>query len=78
MVEEVGVLLLLAGDAGAAAALEEATHVLRPCGGAGRSDGGGGGDTIRSSICAASFSSVAFRSATRSAMRASRSLSSSS
>lgn len=43
-----------------------------------RSLGGGGDGTFKLCISAASFSSVALRSATRSAMRASRSLSSSS
>lgn len=68
-------LVLLAGDVGEAR--EEAGCVFRPIGGGGRSDGGGDG-TFRPSISAASFSSVALRSATRSAMRASKSLSSSS
>ncbi len=68
-------LVLLAGDVGEAR--EDAGFVLRPWGGGGRSDEGGDG-TFRSSISAASFCSVALRSATKSAMRASKSLSSSS
>lgn len=80
MAEEAGVLTLLpalltASDAGKAR--EEAEWVLRPSGGGGRSDGGGDG-TFRPCISAASFSSVALRSATRSAISASKSLSSSS
>lgn len=75
MAEEAGVLILLlmllAGDVG------EAGKVLRPLGGGGRSGGGGDG-TFRSCISAASFCSVALRSAIKSAMRASRSLSSNS
>lgn len=67
--------VLLAGDVGEAR--EEAGCALRPLGGGGRSVGGGDG-TFRPSISAASFSSVALRSATRSAMSASKSLSSSS
>lgn len=73
--EEAGVLTLLlallAGDAG------EAGCVVRPLGGGGRPDGGGDG-AFRPCISAASFSSVALRSATRSAMSASKSVSSSS
>lgn len=79
MEEEAGVLtlllVLLAGDAGEAR--ERAGCALRPLGGGGKSDGGGDG-TFRPSISAASFSSVALRSATKSAMSASKSLSSSS
>lgn len=68
-------LALLAGDVGDGREVEAGTE-QRPIGGGGRSDGGGG--TIISCIPAASFCSVAFRSATKSAMSASRSLSSSS
>lgn len=64
--------VLLAGEAWG-----EAEWVLRPLGGGGKSDWGGDG-TFRPSISAASFSSVALRSATKSAMSASKSLSSSS
>lgn len=71
MAEEAGalalLLVLLEGDA------DEA----RPVGGGGRS-GLGGDITFRSWISAASFSSVALRSATKSAISASKSLSSSS
>lgn len=56
--------------------LEGAGWVLRTLGGGGRSGGGGDGSS-RPRISAAIFSSVALRSATRSAMSASRSLSSS-
>ena len=82
MAEEVGVLtlllLLLAGDVGEAR--DNAGRVLRPLGGrpGGDRPGGGGDGAFRPSISAASFSSEALRSATRSAMRASRSVSSSS
>lgn len=68
-------LVLLAGDAGEAR--EEAGWVLRPLGGGGKSGGGSDG-TFRTSFCAANFSSVALRSATKSAMSASKSQSSSS
>lgn len=79
MAEEAGVLTLLlvlpAGDVGEGR--KGAGCVLGPLGGGGRSGGGGDGN-FRPCLSAASFSSVASRSATRSAMRASRSLSSSS
>lgn len=79
MAEEAGVLtllpVLLAGEVGEA--YDEAGCVLRSVGGGGKSDGGGDG-TFRPCISAASFSSVALRSATKSAMSASRSVSSSS
>lgn len=68
-------LMLLAGDV--VEAKEEAGWLLRPWGGGGRSCEGGDG-TFRPCISAASFSSVALRSATKSAMSASRSFSSSS
>lgn len=82
MVEEAGVLTLLLAlppsDVGEAREGElEAGIVFRPLGGGGKSDGGGEG-VLRSFISAASFCSVALRSATKSAMSASKSLSSSS
>lgn len=79
MAEDAGLLAPLAvlppsGDVGVQEEdVETAPRLL-----GGRSGCGGGGGTFRSSISAASFCSVALRSATRSAMRASRSLSSSS
>lgn len=85
--EEAGLLrllpALLSGDVGLARCAEgeglSRSFFISSCGGGGggrsSAEAGGGG---RSSICAASFCSVAFRSATRSAMRASKSLSSSS
>lgn len=80
MEEEAGVLtlllVLLARDDGEAR--EEVGRTLRPVGGGGSRSGEGGVGTFRPSICAASFSSVALRSATKSAMSASRSQSSSS
>lgn len=63
----------LAGDAGEVGAA--AAGAIRPFGGGGRSGGGGASRLCNS---AASFSSVAFRSAIRSDIRSSRSLSSSS
>lgn len=69
-------LVLLAGEVGDGREVEAGTE-QRPTGGGGRSDGGGDG-TFKSFISAASFCSVAFKSATKSAMSASRSLSSSS
>lgn len=66
-------MLLFPGNEGDV--IEEASWSLRPLDGGGSSDEGFGG-TSRPCISAASFSSVALRSATRSAMRASKSLSS--
>lgn len=66
---------LLVGDVGDGKEVEAGTE-KKPIGG-GRSDGGGDG-IFRSCISAASFCSVALISATKSAMSASRSLSSSS
>ncbi|TNN57161.1 hypothetical protein EYF80_032591 [Liparis tanakae] len=73
--EEEALTPLLACDVGEARV--ETGRTLRPPGGGCRFGGGGDG-SFRSSICAASFSSVALRSAIRSAMSASRSVSSSS
>lgn len=71
--EEAGVLTLLPLPC-VVDALEDAGSALRPVGGGGRSD-----DAFMSGFSAAkSFSSVALRSATKSAMSASKSLSSSS
>lgn len=82
MVEEAGVLtlllVLLSSDVGEVKEEDlEAGIVFSPLGGGGKSGGGGDG-VLRSFISAASFCSVALRSATKSAMSASKSLSSSS
>lgn len=82
MLEEDGVVtlllvLLFPGEVDDDDVMEEAGWKLSPLGGGGWSDEDDGG-TSRPCISAASFSSVALRSATRSAMRASKSLSSSS
>lgn len=70
--------MLPSGDAGEVREEEvEAGIVFRPLGGGGKSGGGGDG-VLRCFISAASFCSVALRSATKSAMSASKSLSSSS
>lgn len=69
-------LVLLADDVGEARQKEAGT-VSKSLGGGGRSCGAGDG-TFRSSISAASFCSVALRSAIKSDMSASKSLSSSS
>lgn len=82
MAEEAGLLTLLlvlpSSDVGEVREEElEAGIVFRPLGGDGKSGGGGDG-VLRSLISAASFCSVALRSATKSAISASKSLSSSS